>query len=132
MLWTWWNIWNISIYYAWLLGWWDKQIVDQESDVPSIIFSYTFYRLRALKTLYLYFCNLIKKNKKMNWKDICKKSWKKIILGTSDAQSKSHLSQQSSKPAYYIADCWIKSPVFSYDTMVWLVKIIQKLPKKKP
>ena len=28
------------IYYAGLLGRWDKQIVDQESDVPSIIFLY--------------------------------------------------------------------------------------------
>ena len=29
-----------TIYYAGLLGRWDKQIVDQESDVPSIIFLY--------------------------------------------------------------------------------------------
>ena len=55
-----------TIYYAGLLGRWDKRIVDQESDVPSIIFLYTFYRLRALKTLYFYFCNFIKKNKKIN------------------------------------------------------------------
>ena len=27
-----------TIYYAGLLGRWDKRIVDQESDVPSIIF----------------------------------------------------------------------------------------------
>ena len=53
-----------TIYYAGLLGRWDKQIVDQESDVPSIIFFYTFYRLRALKTLYFYFCNFIKKIRK--------------------------------------------------------------------
>ena len=32
---------------------------------------------------------------------------KKIILGTSDACSTSHLSQRTSKPAYYIADCRI-------------------------
>ena len=49
-----------------------------------------FYRLRALKTLYFHFCNFIKKiYMKINWKDFCKefckKSWKKIILGTSDA-----------------------------------------------
>ena len=64
-----------------MLGQWDKRIVDQEADVPSIISFYTFYRLRALKTLYFYFCNFIKKNKKINWKDFCKefckKSWKK-------------------------------------------------------
>ena len=29
-----------TIYYAGLLGRWDKRIVDQESDVPSIIFLY--------------------------------------------------------------------------------------------
>ena len=44
-----------TIYYAGLLGQWDKRIVDQESDVPSIIFFHTFYRLRAFKTLYFLF-----------------------------------------------------------------------------
>ena len=34
---------------------------------------------------------------------------KKIILGTSDAGLTSHLSQQTSEPAYYIVDCWIFS-----------------------
>jgi hypothetical protein len=32
---------------------------------------------------------------------------KRMILGTSDAWSTSHLSQQTSKPAYYIVDCRI-------------------------
>ena len=32
---------------------------------------------------------------------------KNIILGTSDAWSTSHLSQQTSEPAYYIVDCRI-------------------------
>ena len=32
-----------------------------KSDVPSIIFFYTFYRLRALNTLYFNFFNFIKK-----------------------------------------------------------------------
>ena len=54
-----------AIYYAGLLGRWDKQIIDQESDVPSIIFSYTFYRHRALKTLNFHSCNFIK-HKKIN------------------------------------------------------------------
>ena len=31
-----------TIYYAGLLGRWDKRIVDQESDVPSIIFFILF------------------------------------------------------------------------------------------
>ena len=53
-----------TIYYAELLGQWDKRIVDQESDIPSIIIFYTFYRLRALKSLYFYLCNFIKKIRK--------------------------------------------------------------------
>ena len=32
---------------------------------------------------------------------------KRIILGTSDTWSTSHLSQQTREPAYYILDCWI-------------------------
>ena len=47
-----------TIYYAGLLGLWNKWIIDRESDVPSIIFFYTFYRLRALN---LYFGNFMKK-----------------------------------------------------------------------
>ena len=74
----------------------------------QVLFFYTFYRLRALKTLYFYFCNFIKKNKKINWKDFCKefckKSWKKIILGTSDAWSTIRLSHRPSDPAYYIVN----------------------------
>ena len=56
-----------------------------KSSTKSLMFQlllfYAFYRLRALKTLYFYFCNFIKKNKKINWKDFCKefckKSWKR-------------------------------------------------------
>ena len=36
---------------------------------------------------------------------------KKKILGTSDAWSTSHLSQQTSQPVYYIVDCQIFSPI---------------------
>ena len=36
----WLKIRQSTIYYAGLLGRWDKRIVDQESDVPSVIFSY--------------------------------------------------------------------------------------------
>ena len=35
-----------TIYYAGLLGQWDIQIVDQESDVPSIIFLFFFIKLQ--------------------------------------------------------------------------------------
>ena len=41
-----------------MLGRWDKRLIDQASDVPSIIFIIS-YRLRALKTLYL--CKIIRK-----------------------------------------------------------------------
>ena len=47
---------SVNLQYI-TLGWWDKWIVDQESDVPSIF--YTLYRLRTLKTIYFYFCNFI-------------------------------------------------------------------------
>ena len=50
-----------TIYYAESLGRWDKVIVNQESDITIIIFFNTFYRFRALKTLYFYFCDFIKK-----------------------------------------------------------------------
>ena len=77
-------------------------------------FFYTFYRLRALKTLYFYFCNFMKKNKKINWKDFCKefckKSWKRIILGTSDALLTIRLSNRPSNPAYHIVDWRISVP----------------------
>ena len=59
--------------------------------------------LRALKTLYFYFCKVIKKIKKVNWKDFCKefckKLWKNIILGTSDAWSMRRSSHQPINPA---------------------------------
>ena len=35
------------------------------------------------------------------------KNYKKIMLGTSDAWSRSHLSKRTSKLAYYIVDCRI-------------------------
>ena len=36
---------------------------------------------------------------------------KKVILGTSDAWSMSHLAHRSSDPAYYIEDCQISGSV---------------------
>ena len=63
------SIYSILRWVAWTMG--------QESDVSSIIFFYTFYRLRALKALYFYFCNFIEKNKKINSKDFFKEFCKK-------------------------------------------------------
>ena len=95
------------------MGRWDKWIVDQVFEVPSIFFFIMSYRLnRALKTLFLYFCTSIK-NRKLNWKGFCKEFckilWKKITLGTLDAWSTKGLSYRPSEPVYYILDCWISS-----------------------
>ena len=49
-----------TTYYAGLLGRWDKRIVDQESDAPSIFF---FHRLRAL---FIFIFVILRKNKKIN------------------------------------------------------------------
>ena len=73
-------------------------------------FFHTFYRLRAPKTLYFYLYFFW--NKQIDWKyfckEFCKKSWKKIILGTSDAWSTIHLAHRPSDPAYYIVN-WLIS-----------------------
>ena len=89
---------------------WDKWIIDQLSDVPSIIFFMISDRLMALKTVYLYFCKFIKKNRRTNWTIFAMnfaRSYEKKILGISNGWSMSHLSQGTSEPAYYIVDCWI-------------------------
>ena len=52
--------------------------------------------LRARKTLYFYCCKVIKKNERTFCKEFCKKLWKKIILGTSDARSMNPSSQRPS------------------------------------
>ena len=99
------SIYNILRWVAWTIGQTNRRT---RVWCSKYHFFNTFYRLRALKTLYFYFCNFIKKNKKINWKDFCKefckKSWKKIILGTSDAWSTIRLSHHPSDPAYYIVN----------------------------
>ena len=115
-----------TIYYAGLLGRWDKWIVDQGSDVPSLIFFCTSYRdrppwLRALKTLYFYFCNFMKKKKWKGFcKEFCKILWRKIILGTSDAWLTSHLSHRPSEPVYYIVDWLFSSDCRNFDLNYFL------------
>ena len=58
----------------------------------------------------------------LNWnnfcKELCKKFWKKMILGTSDAWLMSRLFHRPSEPAYYIVDWRISSHELS------LVKIV--------
>ena len=51
-----------TIYYAGLLGWWNKWIVDQESDVPSTIFFILFIDLGHSKLFILIFV-IWKKNR---------------------------------------------------------------------
>ena len=58
----------------------------------------------VLKTLYFYLCKLIET---IFAKNHAKNNEKRILLETSDAWSKSDLSQQTSEPAYYIVDCRI-------------------------
>ena len=60
------------------------------------------YILRTLKTFY--FCNFITKIETVLAKNFETLYEKKIIPGKSDAWMTSHLSHQSSKPAYYIVD----------------------------
>ena len=42
-----------TIYYAGLLGRWDKRIVDQASDVPSIIFFHDFLQNSLQKYFFI-------------------------------------------------------------------------------
>ena len=91
------TIYNITHWFAGLLVCWDKWLVDQASDVQSNSVSIISHRL---KTLYSYFCKLIKKKWKLFLQRILQEIMKKIILGTSDAWL-------TSEPAYYILDCRI-------------------------
>ena len=68
-----------TIYYAGLLGQWDKQIVDQESDVPSIIFFFHDFLQNSLQKsfqFFLLFFYKITKIKKNSFE--CPKSIKSI------------------------------------------------------
>ena len=79
-----------------MLGWWDKRLVDQASDVSSFFLFIIFYRFSALKTLYSNFCNLMKG------------FFQKIILGTSDPWLMSHLSHWRRTSVSYcrLSDLW--------------------------
>ena len=77
---------------------WDKWIVDQASNVPSIILFIIFYRLRALKTCYFWFCKFIKKKKK-NWNSFCKEFCKKLWKKPNDTWNMGPLVYESFVPA---------------------------------
>ena len=99
-----------TIKYAGLLGRWDKRLVDQGSDVPSVIFfSWNLAKFLA-KTLSISFLIFFQNYKNEVLSALSpKETMKKIILRTSDAWLTSHLSHLPSKPAYYIVDCRISS-----------------------
>ena len=71
----------------------------------SVIFFRLFIDLGQSK-LFTFSFVFFWKNKQIDWKyfckEFCKKSWKKIILGSSDAWSTIHLAHRPSEPAYYI------------------------------
>ena len=81
--------------------------------------------LRALKTLYLYLCKVIKKNWKDFCKEFCKKLWKKIILGASDTWS---MRWSSHRPILKIVR-FLDSVILVIDSiyMAWILKFIYQL-----
>ena len=90
-----------------LLGRWDKRLINQASDVQSIIFFHKILQ-NILQNPFHFF---LYKITKMKINRVYEKLWKKIF-GMSDASSMSCLSHRSSESAYYIADCWIYSDYF--------------------
>ena len=81
-----------TIYYTGLLGRWDKRIIDQESDVSSIIFFIIFIDLGHSKRLhskrFIFIFVILYKKRENKLKGFLQRSlqeiMKKIILGTSD------------------------------------------------
>ena len=102
-----------------LLVCWDKWIVNQASDVPSIFFFMISCRILCKSTfnLFVYF---YKKNTKIKVKSFeCPKSiksLKKIILGTSDAWSTIRLSNRPSDPAWI----YLRLTDFKCPIVLWL------------
>ena len=102
-----------------MLGRWDKRIVDQASDVPSIIFFFMISCRILCKNTFNLFVYFFKKNTKIKVKSFeCPKSiksLKRIILGTSDAWSTIRLSNRPSDPAWIylrLTDFLLKRPFY--------------------
>ena len=93
------QFWNQSMYniICWFAG-----PMGQRTKGLKYSFFIISYILRTLKTFY--FCNFITKIETVLAKNFETLYEKKIIPGKSDAWMTSHLSHQSSKPAYYIVD----------------------------
>ena len=91
-----------TIYYAGLLGRWYKRIVDQASDVPSIIFFHDFLQnslQKSFQFIFLFFHKITKVKIKSFECSKSTKSIKKIILRTSDSWLTIRLSHRPSNPA---------------------------------
>ena len=98
---NWLQICQFLIWYADLLACQDKRLIDQASDVPSIIlFSLFLIELRHSKL----FISNIKWIETIFENDLSIEIVKQIIRGTSDAWSMSPFSWHPSKAAYYIED----------------------------
>ena len=96
-----------------MLGRWDKWLLDQASNVPSIFFFIFLIDLGHWKLFIFIFVIFQKKNERVFAKNFARVYEKKIILGTSDAWSTSRLSHRPSELAYYIVDWQISRQVFT-------------------
>ena len=76
-----------------------------------LMFQALFFHIYLQTQLFIFIFEICEKIKKIIEtifaKNFARNYGKKMILGTSDAWSTSHLSQQTSKPEYYILDCRI-------------------------
>ena len=93
---------QFTIHYAGLLGRWDKRILDQMFDVPSIIFFHNFLQnslQKSFQFIFLFFYKITKIKIKSFECPKSIKSVKKMMLGTSDSWSTIHLSHRPSNPA---------------------------------
>ena len=90
------------------MGRWDKRLINQASDVPSIIFHKILQNSLQKPFQFISFIEL-QNEKKDNWVPIFvyKKLWNIYIFGASDTWMTSCLSHRPSEPVYQIVDCRI-------------------------
>ena len=96
------------------LGLWLDGTNDSSIHIPNIFIFFHNFLQNSLQKLFQFifhfFCNLTKITiKNFDWTNSIRSYDKRIMLGTSDAWSMSHLSHRPSNPAYYIEDCRISS-----------------------
>ena len=89
------------IKYAGSLGPWDKGLVNQASDVPSIIFFYNFLQ-KSFRFIFLFSYNFTEiKIKGFECPNSIRTYEEKIMLGTSDTRLMSCSSHQPTDPSYW-------------------------------